>query len=112
MGAAFYSRQWENIQDRNHGFLLLAKTGGGYGPNYGALAKDFINKNGYTRYWDDEAKAPWIFNGSTFISYDDEESLACKCAYVKNEGYAGIFYWEHKSDPTGTLLKTLADNMK
>jgi chitinase len=110
MGAAFYSRKWENIQDRNRGFLLLSKTGAGYGPDYAALAKDYIDKNGYTRYWDDEAKAPWLFNGSTFLSYDDEQSLACKCAYVKKEGYAGIFYWEHNSDSTGTLLKTLAEN--
>jgi chitinase len=109
MGAAFYSRKWENIQDRNHGFLLLSKTGAGYGPDYATLARDYIDKNGYTRYWDDEAKAPWLFNGSTFLSYDDEQSLACKRAYVKKEGYAGIFYWEHNCDPSGTLLKALAE---
>jgi chitinase len=32
MGAAFYSRKWENVQDRKHGFLQLTKTGAGYGP--------------------------------------------------------------------------------
>jgi chitinase len=111
MGAAFYSRKWENIQNRNHGFLQISKTGGGYGPDYGILAKDYINKNGYVRYWDDEAKAPFLFNGSTFLSYDDGESLAHKCAYIKGQGYGGIFYWEHKCDPTGTLLSAIADNL-
>ena len=91
MGAAFYSRKWDDVPDRYHGFLQLAKTGGGYGPNYDKLEEEYINKNGYVRYWDDEAKAPFLFNGSTFISYDDAESLTHKCEYVKREGIGGIF---------------------
>lgn len=113
MGAAFYSRKWENIQDRNHGLLQISKTGGGYGPDYSLLVTDYIDKNGYVRYWDDEAKAPYLFNGSTFLSYDDEESIRLKCEYLKKEGFGGIFYWEHKCDAEGTLLsvmqKTLAN---
>jgi chitinase len=107
MGAAFYSRKWENIKDRNHGFLQLAETGAGYGPDYGVLAADYVDKNGYVRYWDDEAKAPYLFNGSTFLSYDDEESIRCKSMYVKQQGYGGIFYWEHKCDPASTLLHVM-----
>lgn len=75
LGAGFYSRKWENISPRNNGFLQIAKTGGGYGPNYSELVESYVNQNGYVRYWDDEAKAPWLFNGSTFLSYDDEESI-------------------------------------
>jgi chitinase len=112
LGAAFYSRKWENIKDRNHGFLQISKTGGGYGPNFAELMADYINKNGYVRYWDDEAKAPWLFNGSTFLSYDDVESISHKCGYVKKEGYGGIFYWEHRCDPTGTLLGVMAEKLK
>jgi chitinase len=112
MGAAFYSRKWEGIKDRNHGFLQICSSGGGYGPDYGKLKAEYIDKNGYVRYWDDEAKAPWLFNGSTFISYDDEESIAHKCAYVKKEALGGIFYWEHKCDPTGTLLGVMARELK
>ena len=40
MGAAFYSRKWEDVPDRYHGFLQLTKTGGGYGPNYDKLADE------------------------------------------------------------------------
>ena len=109
LGAAFYSRQWENIPDRNHGFLQLAKTGGGYGPTYAQLAESYIDQNGYTYYWDDEAKAPYLFNGSTFISYDDPRSIAEKCKYVKERNLGGIFYWNHSSDPTGTLLGVMGE---
>ncbi|MDE7030351.1 MAG: chitinase [Lachnospiraceae bacterium] len=111
MGAAFYSRKWEGIQDRNHGLLQICKNGGGYGPSYHELVSDYIDKNGYTRYWDDEAKAPYLFDGSTFLSYDDPQSLKAKCEYVNREGYAGIFYWEHVCDATRTLLDTLYQNL-
>ncbi len=111
MGAAFYSRKWEGIQDRNHGLLQICKTGGGYGPDYDGLVADCIDKNGYVRYWDDEAKAPWLFNGSTFLSYDDEESIRCKCEYIQEEGYGGIFYWEHKCDTSGRLLSVMHENL-
>ena len=112
LGAGFYSRKWENVPDVNHGFLQLTKTGGGYGPGFTVLDNEYINKNGYVRYWDDEAKAPWLFNGSTFITYDDQESLRHKATYVLSEGYGGIFYWEHGSDPSGKLLDAIYEVVK
>lgn len=111
MGAAFYSRKWENISSRNHGFLQISKTGGGYGPDYSGLVENFINKNGFTRYWDEEAKAPWLFDGSTFLSYDDEESIQYKCEYVKAGGWGGIFYWEHRGDSSGRLLSIMGEKL-
>ena len=107
MGAAFYSRKWENVPDRCHGFLQYTKQGGRYGPLFDELQENYIDKNGFVRYWDEEAKAPWLFDGSTFISYDDEESIRHKCAYVKREGYAGLFYWCHHGDKNGDLLGTI-----
>ncbi len=111
MGAAFYTRVWENIPNRCNGYLQLAKTGGGYGPDYTDLVEKYIDKNGFTRYWDDEAKAPYLFDGSTFMSYDDEESIAAKCDYINEHNVGGIFYWQHSYDRTGRLLKVMADKL-
>ncbi|MGL4737440.1 MAG: glycoside hydrolase family 18 protein [Cellulosilyticaceae bacterium] len=107
IGAAFYSRKWEEVPNRYNGFLQYTKISCTYGPCYHDLVANYINKNGYTRYWDDECKAPYLFNGSTFISYDDPESLTHKVDYIKNEGIAGIFYWEHDADMTHTLLDAI-----
>lgn len=111
LGAAFYSRIWRGLNDRNHGLLEIAHSAGGYGPDFTELSADYIDKNGFVRYWDDEAKAPWLFNGSDFISYDDEESVKEKALYVNREGYAGVFYWEHKCDATGRLLGAIYENL-
>ena len=111
VGAAFYSRKWDDIPDRCHGYLQLAKSGGGYGPDYTDLVNNYIDKNGFVRYWDDEAKAPYLFNGSTFLSYDDEQSIAAKCDYINENNVAGIFYWQHSYDLTGTLLKVMDEKL-
>ncbi|MEC0093579.1 glycoside hydrolase family 18 protein [Paenibacillus macquariensis] len=107
IGVAFYSRVWKQVPDINHGLHQMAGSTGGYGPDFTDLSANYINKNGYTRHWDEEAKAPFLFNGTSFISYDDEESLEHKCEYVKNHNLAGMMFWEYGCDKTHRLLDTM-----
>ena len=107
MGVAFYSRMWTGVPNVDNGHMQMADSTGGYGPGYGELVKEYINKNGYTRYWDDDAKAPYLFNGNTFISYDDEDSIKAKADYVKENGLCGLMYWEYCLDDTFTLTTYL-----
>ena len=107
IGAAFYSRRWDGLPDVNHGLFQQAETVGQYGAGYTRLTEEYINKNGFVRYWDDEAKAPFLFNGSSLISYDDPESIRLKCEYLKAEGLKGIMYWDHGSDPSRALLGSM-----
>ena len=104
IGAAFYSRRWDGLPNINRGLFQQAETVGQYGPGYTKLTEAYINKNGFVRYWDDEAMAPFLFNGSSLISYDDPESIRLKCVYLKTEGLKGIMYWDHGSDPSRALL--------
>lgn len=112
IGAAFYSRIWKGVPDRNHGLMQAAKSTGGYGPGYGELIDKFENKNGYIRYWDEEAKAPYLFNGENFISYDDKESLTHKAEYVKAKGLCGIMYWEYCLDTKRELTQFLREKLR
>lgn len=52
--------------------------------------------NTYKKYWDDQAKAPYLFDAKTqhFITYDDEKSLGIKCDYIKIHGLGGAMLWE------------------
>ena len=107
LGAAYYSRMWTGVPDRENGLHQMAKSTGGYGPSYGQLVNEYINKNGYKRIFDEEARAPWLFNGDTFISYDDEESCREKAEYVVCNGLGGIMFWEYRLDETRTLTGVL-----
>lgn len=53
------------------------------------------------RQWDDLAKVPYLSFGSpqapdgcTYITYDDEESIAEKGAYLRTKGLGGVIQWE------------------
>ncbi|MBO7747492.1 glycoside hydrolase family 18 protein [Paenibacillus sp. MWE-103] len=107
IGAAFYSRVWGGVPDRANGLHQMAAGTGGYGPDFTALAADYIGKNGYVRHWDGQACAPYLFDGSSLISYDDEQSIACKCDYVIANGLAGIMFWEYGCDETGRLIDAM-----
>ena len=112
LGAAFYSRVWSGVPDNGKGGLGEAvEKGGGFGKSYGELYENCINKNGYTRFWDESAQAPYLYNGDEFISYDDEESIKAKCDYIKANALLGIMYWEHACDPTRRLLGAINDNL-
>ncbi|NEW06281.1 glycoside hydrolase family 18 protein [Paenibacillus sp. SYP-B3998] len=111
IGAAFYSRQWQGVPNINHGLHQMTSSFGGYGATYSQLTANFIDKNGFQRYWDDEAKAPYLYDGSTFISYDDPDSLRAKCTYIRETGIAGIMFWEYGQDDSSQLLKTLWEEL-
>lgn len=112
IGAAFYSRMWNQVPGRNRGLHQMAGSVGGYGPDFTALTAEYIGKNGFVRYWDEEARAPYLFNGSSFISYDDEESIRHKCDYVKASGLGGLMFWEFGCDRTRRLLNAIQDGFR
>ena len=112
LGAAFYSRKWTGVKNEKNGLLQEAESIGGYGPGYGELTEKYIGKNGFTRCWDDTAKSPYLFDGSTFITYDDAQSIGEKCAYITENGLLGLMYWEHSCDPSGALLRAIAEGLK
>ncbi len=107
IGAAFYSRKWDGVEDENNGLLQHASTTGQGGPGYSDITEEFIAEGGYKKYWDEQAGAAYLWNGSTFISYEDPEAIALKCRYVKEAGLGGIMYWEHGCDKTHTLVEVI-----
>ena len=77
------------------------------------MAND-IDKQGFVRYWDAQAQAPYLWNAKTqtFISYEDPQSLAVKAAYVKAHGLGGMMYWEHSLDRNEQLLDVLVKGLR
>ena len=106
LGAAFYGRAWRQVKnEEQNGLHQAAGTSGNKSYSYPEIMQ--LLKDGYIRYWDENAKAPYLFDGSTFISYEDTESIAVKGAYAKDNGLQGVMFWEYGQDATGELLRTL-----
>jgi chitinase len=113
LGVAFYGRGVQASTTNNHGLGEIEEepqpgvkipSGG-----FTKLKDSLINKNGYVRYWDSEAMAPYLFNAANrfFITYDDEQSTKAKAEYVKSHHLAGAFFWEYFEDPEESLLNVL-----
>jgi chitinase len=60
---------------------------------------NFINA-GWSYIWDDCAKVPYIRNpeSTKIICFDDEQSVALKCRYIKEKEIAGVIIWEISED--------------
>ncbi|WP_375540964.1 glycosyl hydrolase family 18 protein [Paenibacillus tyrfis] len=114
VGMPFYGRGWSGCAATGNGQYQHC-TGIPKGTweqgnfDFYDLETNYINKNGYTRYWNDVAKVPYLFNpsGGTFISYDDVESFGYKAAFVKSKGLGGAMFWEFSGDRNKTLLSKL-----
>lgn len=111
IGVAFYSHRWDFVPDKNNGFYQETNHNNIYGPDYTEIALRYENKMGYTKYFDEAAKAPYLFNGQTFLSYDDPISVKYKCEYAKEKNMAGVFYWVHHADLTDNLFNAIYDNL-
>ncbi len=112
MGVPFYGRGWRGVGPENNGLFQSYKSGlYGDGLNWMDMQDKIFTDPSFVRHWDDTAKAPYVYNGDVFITYEDEESLACKVAYAKEMGLAGIMIWEYGHDLRAELLQALNDSI-
>ena len=113
IGIAFYGKGWQMASNDNNG-LYQRSLKGARGGGFTFLKDSLVDRNGFSRYWDEKAKAPYLFNADKkiFISYDDEQSVAEKCKYVKKNHLAGAMFWEYFADRKEYLLKVIANNFK
>ena len=119
VGIAFYAHVWAMKTADNHGLYRAsappsrdgvfhdASDGGG---GYTYIKDSLVNRNGFVRYWDKDAHAPYLFQADQkiFLSYDDEESATDKCKYVEKNRLGGVMFWDYNSDKKGYLLQAIA----
>lgn len=113
LGVAFYGRYWSGVRNTDNGLYQFAPNGDRGSLSYDNLRDNYINRNGFTRYWDAEAKAPWLWNSDTqtFVTYDDEESLHHKTHYIRARGLGGAMFWEYSQNSGGELLNALYEGL-
>ena len=106
----FYGREWGQVADVNHGLFQPGKAGAACLCHHHGITQTMLNK-GYIRYWDEKTPSPYLYNPrqQIFVSYEDPQSLAAKCRFVRARGLGGIMFWEYTNDPSGSLLKAVND---
>jgi chitinase len=115
VGVPFYAKEWKWVTNRksptglNEAYDLFAGDVAFY-----KLRRDYLTAAGFTRGWDSAARAPYLWNAETgtWVSYEDEQSLAEKARFVKAYGLGGMMYWEHSQDPEQALLGAIAAELR
>ena len=136
IGSAFYTRGWNKVApgtntaqpglfqaaEKNNKDADLSPTYGA--PNEKALATGdggraggvwayrsistlLTKSDGLTEYWDDVAKAPYLYSKKTgeFYSYDNLRSIDFKTKYVKDQKLGGVISWMQSQDKATTSTK-------
>jgi chitinase len=113
LGVPFYGHMWGQVPNVNHGLFQPGKSIPNSYAGYNAITTTMLG-HGYTRYWDAPSKAPYLFNDEKkiFVSYEDPESLAAKCDYVRTHNLAGVMFWNYLNDSSGELLNTINRALK
>jgi chitinase len=104
-GVPFYGRGWRGVESSD---VWSPGTGTLQVGGYQIIAETFLKMPGYTRYWDDVAKVPWLYNAERkeWITYEDPQSMRLKGEYVARQTLAGAMFWELSHD-NGQLLDAL-----
>lgn len=110
MGVPFYGYKYDNTVNANNG--LYQTYSGGSAVTYASVAANYLNAPGYTRYFHTSSMVPWLFNGTTFISYEDAQSMGSKAQYIKAKGLGGAMIWELSQDPNRVLLNALYNGLQ
>jgi len=98
IGAAFYARVWENVPSANHGLHQPGKFRTSVG--FRDFSKAFSPAEGFNWYWDNVAKAPYLYNPEKklFATGDDLRSIREKTRYAISQKLNGIMFWQLTHD--------------
>ena len=124
-GVAFYGRSWGGVPATNDGLFQPATSvpagqwddwsSGATGVYDWTNLEDKIASGSYTRHWDSQAKAPWLYGnafGGHFISYDDPASVMLKGSFVMERGLGGLMFWEASGDRRETLFDAVLESLE
>ena len=109
VGVAFYGRAWKGVKDNGvHGlYQPFVESAYGDGLSWDDIEDKIFKDPTFVRYWDDVGKAPFLYDGNTFISYTDGEELKLVADYIKKNKLGGVMIWEYGHDINARLLKPL-----
>ncbi len=112
IGIGAFGHGWTNVANVNNGLYQNGIVAPG---TYEAGMEDYrvLKTLGYPAFDDPIAHAHWIYNGTTFWSFDDPATVADKMAYAKVQGIGGAMMWELSGDDaTGSLLDAISTGLE
>ncbi len=109
VGFPFYGVGWSVTSSDSNGLYQVVKESVGHS-SYRFLAN--LLADSHTRYWDDDSKAAWLFDGDTFWTFEDAEVASHKVSYIKEKQLAGAMVWSLSGDDEeASLLRAVHEEL-
>lgn len=111
VGIPYYGRGWTGVSGGGDG--LFQPATGPAPATWDAGYEDWkvlrsLLDQGYALYRDQDAGHAWLFDGTTFWTYDDPEVIGQKTAYIRDEKLRGAMVWSLDGDDAdATLTKAI-----
>jgi chitinase len=112
LGVPFYGHGWTGVANTDNG--LFQPATGAAPASFEAGTEDYrklkeLAANGaFKVYRDPVAGHAWLFDGSTFWTYDDPIEMKRKAQYITQRGLGGAMIWSLDGDTsTGELITAL-----
>ena len=110
LGLPYYSQGWTGVSGGGNG-LFAPATGAAPG-KFAAGTEDYKtvkNLPGFTVHRDWKAGHSWLFDGTTFWTYDDPAQMLQKTLWIRSEGLGGAMMWSlDGDDEKASLTKAIA----
>lgn len=104
MGVPFYGYSWTSVEATNNG--LFQAGHGVHGDEPYHYIRTLISSSQVYR--DPRSKAPWLYDGRTFWTYEDAVSVRYKVSYAADEKLGGVMIWELSEDTSDAMLLSTA----
>ncbi|KAJ8750579.1 hypothetical protein K2173_015742 [Erythroxylum novogranatense] len=105
LGFPFYGYAWELADANQNGFF--ATTVGAALSSDGSVGyaqiNDFLAQTNATALYNSTYVSNYCYSGTTWIGYDDTQSISVKVSYAKDKGLLGYFAWQLGTDDNSTL---------
>jgi chitinase len=102
MGVPFYGYGWTGVNGTDHG--LFQPGHGVDGDRPYRYIRTLATSGSLHR--DPRSQAPWLYDGTSFWTYDDPVSVRYKVSYAAQQHLGGIMIWELSEDTAeGDLLR-------
>lgn len=94
IGAAFYGRSWENVENINNGLYQSGKFKSFI--SYNRFDRLVNKDSGYVFFRDPVAQASYAYNADKkiYVTFDDSLSIHLKTKYALEKKLNGIMFWE------------------
>lgn len=109
LGVPAYGHMWRKVTGGGDGLGQKAGTSGNKVLSHSEIRA--LESQGYTRYYDETAQAAWWFNGTNFVSAEDEQSLRFKARWTLENGLLGTALWAYEHDD-GEVIRILCEEFQ